>query len=91
MVALGAGIQAPAAGFPVLTTVNRCLLKGRGTRATHGGEAVNHGMGRLTVPQLHFFSALVAGEFAPEDAGEFFRPFAKNNFRNSDKKTVATV
>lgn len=54
MVALGTAIQAPAAGFPVLSTVNQCLLKGPVTRATLGGEAVSHGTGALNISQLRW-------------------------------------
>jgi chondroitin AC lyase len=54
MVALGTGIQAPAATFPVLTTVNQCLVRGPVTHAALGGEAVIHGSGALGIPQLRW-------------------------------------
>lgn len=65
MVALGAGIQAPTAAFPVLSTVNQCLLKGPVTHATLGGEAVNHDTGALAVPQLRWVHHDGIGYFFP--------------------------
>ncbi len=65
MIALGAGIQAPAATFPVLTTVNQCLLKGPVTRGPIGGEAVIHGSGALGVPQLRWVHHDGIGYFFP--------------------------
>lgn len=65
MVALGTAIQAPAAGYPVLSTVNQCLLNGPVTRATLGGEAVNHGSGALNIPQLRWVHHDGIGYFFP--------------------------
>jgi chondroitin AC lyase len=65
MVALGTAIQAPAAGFPVLSTVNQCLLKGPVTRATLGGEAVIHDGGSLAIPQLRWVHHDGIGYFFP--------------------------
>ncbi len=65
MVALGTAIQAPFAAFPVLTTVNQCLLKGQVTLAPLGGAAVIHGGGALNVSQLRWGHHDGIGYFFP--------------------------
>jgi chondroitin AC lyase len=65
MVALGAGVQAPTASFPVLTTLNQCLLKGPVTRATLGGQPVIHGSGATGISQLRWVHHDGIGYFFP--------------------------